>query len=149
MKKHILEQYVDLQGEERDLLRRIQTVSDQIQRMETDGYMVADSVTCGRKGKKPLGTHRIQGFPYPDYISKRAKLRTYKMQLELADQKLLELLSEVEKWVQDVPDSRMRKIVRYRYIDGCNWVQVAHRIGGDSTNESCRKACERYLLAEK
>lgn len=149
MEKHILEQYVDLQGEERDLLRRIQTVSDQIQNMETDGYMVADSVTCGRKGKKPLGTQKIQGFPYPDYVNKRAKLRTYKMQLELADQKLLELLSEVEKWVQDVPDSRMRKIVRYRYIDGCNWVQVAHRIGGDSTNESCRKACERYLLAEK
>lgn len=149
MEKHILEQYVDLQTEERDLLRRIQSVSDQIRNMETEGYMVADSVTCGRKGKKPLGTKKIQGFPYPDYISKRAKLRTYKMQLELADQKMLELLSEVELWIQEIPDSRIRKIIRYRFVDGCSWTKVAYRMGGCHTEESCRKACERYLLEKK
>ena len=145
MEKHILEQYVDLQTEERDLLRRIQSVSDQIRNMETEGYMVADSVTCGRKGKKPLGTKKIQGFPYPDYISKRAKLRTYKMQLELADQKMLELLSEVELWIQEIPDSRIRKIIRYRFIDGCSWTKVAYRMGGGHTADGCRMAVERFL----
>lgn len=148
MEKHILEQYVDLQTEERDLQRRIQSVSDQIRNMETEGYMVADSVTCGRKGKKPLGTKKIQGFPYPDYISKRAKLRTYKMQLELADQKMLELLSEVELWIQEIPDSRIRKIIRYRFIDGCSWTKVAYRMGGCHTADGCRMAVERFL-AEK
>lgn len=148
MQKHILEQYTDVQAEERDLQRRIQSVTDQLMSMEIQGYMVADSVTCGKKGKKPLGTKRIQGFPLPEYERKKASLKTYKLQLELADSKLLELLSEVEKYIQGIEDGRIRRIIRYRYVDNCSWVQVAHRMGGRHTADSCRMACERYLLEE-
>lgn len=148
MHKHILEQYTDVQQEEKDLQRRIQSVTDQLMSMEMKGYMVADSVTCGRKGKKPLATRRIQGFPLPEYERKNESLKTYKLQLELADGRLLQLLSEVEKYIQGIDDGRMRRIMRYRYVDNCSWVQVAHRMGGQHTDESCRKACERYLLEE-
>lgn len=145
MQKHILEQYTHAQAEEKDLVRRIQSVSDQLLNIETRGYLVADSVTCGKRGKKPLGIRRIQGFPVPEYERKRASLKTYKLQLELADEKLLELLNAVEEYIQGIEDSRMRRIMRYRYIDGLSWVQVAHRMGGHHTEESCRKTHDRFL----
>lgn len=52
MEKHILEQYTDLREEEQDLNRRIQLVEDQLAKMEEKGYVVSDSVTCGKKGSK-------------------------------------------------------------------------------------------------
>lgn len=145
MEKHILEQYIDAQGEERDLVRRIQSVSDKLLNMEMSGYMVADSVTCGKRGKKSLGSRRIQGFPIPEYDRKKESLRTYKLQLELADMKLLKLLNQVEDYIETIEDSRIRRIMRYRYIDDLNWVQVALRMGKNHTAESCRKAHDRAL----
>lgn len=145
MEKHILEQYTDLQQEERDMMRRIQSVSDKLLNMEMSGYMVADSVTCGKKGKKPLGTRRIQGFPVPEYEKKRTALKTYKLQLQLLDDKLLQMLTDVEEYIQSIEDSRIRRIIRYRYIDDLSWVQVAHRMGGKHTADSCRMAHDRFL----
>ena len=49
MKKHILEQYTDMQEEHKDLLRRIRRLDDQIAKMEESGYTVADSVACGKQ----------------------------------------------------------------------------------------------------
>ena len=40
-----------------------------------------------------------------------------------------------------------RRIFELRYIDGCNWVQVARRIGGGNTAESVRKRHNRYIRA--
>ena len=149
MEKHILEQYTDLQAEERNLARRIQSLNDKILNMERGGYMVADSVTCGRRGKKPLGTRKIQGFPLPEYNHNKECLKTYKLQLELADTKLLELLKEVEEYIEGIEDSRIRRIMRYRYVDNLSWVQVAHRMGIKHTAEGCRQAVERYLGIRK
>ena len=149
MEKHILEQYVDIQAEEKDLVRRIQSVTDQLANMEQSGYRVADSLTYGRRGKKPLGTKKIQGFPYPEYDKKRELLERYKYQLEVADKKLLKLLDEVEVYIQEIEDGRIRRIFRYRYLDGLSWIQVAHRMGGKHTAESCRLAHERFLGTRK
>lgn len=52
MERHILEQYTDVQREEKDIAKRIERLEDEIQKMEMNGYMVADSVTCGKKRKE-------------------------------------------------------------------------------------------------
>lgn len=148
LEKHILEQYTDMQEEEKDLVRRIDRINTQIEKMEETGYMVADSVSCGKRGKKPLGTKKIQGFPYPEYDRKKSILKTYRLQLELMDQKLLELLQKVEEYISSIEDSRMRRIFRYRYIDGMNWVQISHRIKS-LTADGCRSAHDRYLGIKK
>lgn len=149
VQKHILEQYTDLQKEEKDLARRIASLEIKIQEMEEKGYTVGDSVTCGKRGKKPLGTRRIQGFPHPEYSQKKGRLKTYKLQLELADQKLLCLLTEIEEYIQSIEDSRMRRILRHRYVDNMTWQQVAVQMGGNNTADGCRMEHERYLLKEK
>lgn len=145
MEKHILEQYTDLQAEEKNLVQRIQSIDSQLLNMEMKGCMVADSVTCGKRGKKPLGTKKIQGFPFPEYERKKELLKTYKLQLQLADEKLLQMLNNVEKYIESIGESRIRNIMRYKYVDGLNWIQVAHRMGKKYTSESCRKLHDRFL----
>lgn len=149
MEKHILEQYTDMREEERDLVRRIQSIDAKLLNMEMEGYIVADSVTCGKKGKKPLGTRMIKGFPFPEYERKRELLKTYKLQLQLSDAKLLDMLNQVEEYLEGIKDSRIRRIMRYRYIDDLSWVQVAHRMGGQHTADGCRNAHDRFLGMRK
>lgn len=145
MEKHILEQYTDLQAEEKNLVQRIQSIDSQLLNMEMKGCMVADSVTCGKRGKKSLGIKKIQGFPIPEYERKKELLKTYKLQLQLADEKLLQLLNDVEKYIESIADSRIRSIMRYKYVDNLNWTQVAHRMGKKHTADSCRMVHDRFL----
>ena len=149
MKKHILEQYTDMQEERKDLLRRIRRLDDQIAKMEETGYTVADSVACGKKGKKAIRTVKVEGFPHPDYERKRALLRRYKAKLKLFEEDLLEKQIEVEEYIQSIEDSRIRRIMRYRYLDNLTWQQVAHRMGKHHTAEGCRSAHDRFLGIKK
>lgn len=145
IEKHILEQYTDMQEERRDLLRRIRKLDDQIAKMEETGYTVADSVACGKKGKKAIKTVKVEGFPHPDYERKRALLRRHKAKLKLFEEELLEKQIEVEEYIQSIEDSRIRRIMRYRYLDNLTWQQVANRMGKGYTKDYCRIAHDRFL----
>ena len=149
IEKHILEQYTDMQEEHKDILRRIRRIEDQIAKMEESGYTVADSVACGKKGKKAIKTVKVEGFPHPDYERKRALLRRYKAKLKLFEEELLEKQIEVEEYIQSIEDSRIRRIMRYRYLDNLTWQQVAHRMGKHHTAEGCRSAHDRFLGIKK
>lgn len=138
-----------MQEEHKDLLRRIQRLDDQIAKMEESGYTVADSVACGKKGKKAIRTVKVEGFPHPDYERKRALLRRYKAKLKLFEEDLLEKQIEVEEYIQSIEDSRIRRIMRYRYLDNLTWQQVAHRMGKHHTAEGCRSAHDRFLGIKK
>ena len=148
IEKHILEQYTDMQEEHKDLLRRIRRLDDQIAKMEESGYTVADSVACGKKGTKAIKTVKVEGFPHPDYERKRALLRRYKAKLKLFEEDLLKKQIEVEEYIQSIEDSRIRRIMRYRYIDNLTWQQVATRMGKGYTKDYCRITHDRFLAAE-
>lgn len=51
---------------------------------------------------------------------------------------------QVEEWLQIIP-GRMQRIVRYRYLNGLTWDQVAARMGRTATADSVRMECERFL----
>lgn len=144
MDKDILRQYTDLQQEISDLQKRVDQKETLIAKMERKGYVVKDAV----KGTRPdgtIGSITIEGFPYPDYTRQKSLLHTSKLQMQLKLDKLLELTNDVEKFIDGIPDSRTRRIFRHRYLDNMTWVQVAHCIGKNATDESCRKAHDRFL----
>lgn len=149
VKKHILQQFVDLQQENKDLQRRILQLKDEIYRLERDTGMVADTVHCGKKGKKTLATVRIEGFPQKEYQSKKQSLKRYLRKLELANDQLIDLLSMVEEYIEAIDDSRIRRIMRHRYVDDMTWTQVARQMGNNSTAESCRKEHDRFLKRDR
>ena len=66
-------------------------------------------------------------------------------QMEEARKRLDSLLLDLEESIQQVEDSRIRRILRFRYVDGLSWVQVACQMGGKNTADSCRMALKNYL----
>ena len=141
--KHILEQYVDLQTEIKYLADKIDRVERRLYDLSHD--MVSDSVTKGKKGKKPLGTVKISGFPEEEYSRNRNKLLLYRMKMDLFRDELTRELLEVEEYIESIEDSRVRTIIRLRYIEGMTWQQVADYIGGEHTEDSVRKAAGRFF----
>lgn len=144
MTKNILIQYSDLREEIKDLRGRINKLEDQIRKIEAAGAVI-DSVKGGEGG---IQNYKIQGFPYPEYSRKRSRLYLNKAQLENAELELLELTNEVEDYIQSLTDSRIRRIIRFRFMDDLRWYQVAQKMGGRTTEESVRKEFERFM-AEK
>ena len=61
------------------------------------------------------------------------------------EEKLLELTNQAEEYINSIEDSRMRRIVQYRILDGLSWYEVADRMGGKATSDSCRMYFERFL----
>jgi hypothetical protein len=140
--KDILVQYCDLREEVKDIRRRVEKYENEIQRIEDERY-VADSVTGGYGG---IQHYTIKGFPYPDYSRKKTRLYLNKAQLENAEPELLDMTNQVEEYIQSIDDSRIRRILRYRYIDDMPWNEVAMNMGGKKTTaDSVRMEHNRYL----
>ena len=145
MEKWALMQYAELVKEREDVRRRLRRTEARLTKIEEDGFLVADSVTCGKRGKKPLGTKVIRGIPFSELGELMRRLGIQKAQLEKAEAKVTEGVKAAEDFIQGVTDSRMRRLLRYRYLDGLGWTEVAVRMGGRHTADGCRMAVERYL----
>ena len=143
MDKDILVQYTDLQEEIRDIRRRAERARGQMERLETEGT-VLDAVK-GTRQDGTFGSIRIEGFPYADYEKRRRSLQSYLLKLAEMEEKLLELTNQAEEYINSIEDSRMRRIVQYRILDGLSWYEVADRMGGKATSEGCRKYFERFF----
>lgn len=143
MDKDILVQYTDLQEEIRDIRQRVERASGQMERLETEGT-VLDAVK-GTRQDGTFGSIRIEGFPYADYEKRRRSLQNYLLKLADMEEKLLELTNQAEEYINSIEDSRMRRIVQYRILDGLSWYEVADRMGGKATSEGCRKYFERFF----
>lgn len=143
MDKDILVQYTDLQEEIKDIRRRAERVRNQMERLGTRGTVI-DAVK-GTRQDGTFGCIRIEGFPYADYEKRRKSLQSYLLKLEEMEERLLELTNKAEEYINSIEDSRMRRIVQYRIMDGLSWHEVADRMGGKATSEGCRKYFDRFF----
>ena len=148
--KSILVQLCSLKKERIDLKRRIERTEHELDKMNQEGYFVSDSVTCGKKGRKPLKTKTIQGFPYPEYNRRQRYKELYKNQLEHTLEKIERDIYKAEQYIENIPDSRVRRIVRYKCLDdSLSWISIANKMGGNHTADSCRAAFERVIGIKK
>ncbi len=51
----------------------------------------------------------------------------------------------LERYIADIPDSLTRQIFALRFVNGLSWIQVAFSIGGNTTEDSVKKICYRYI----
>lgn len=139
--KEILTQYADLQQECKEVRGKIEKLERQIKKIERDGNVI-DKVRGGDGG---LQSFKIEGFPYPEYSRKKTLLYARKATLSELEMELLETLNEVETFIASVKDSHMRRIISLRVVDGLSWNEVADHIGGGNTEDSTRKAFNRFM----
>ena len=62
------------------------------------------------------------------YVRKQKIRARYQQLLEKKEVELLELIIQVEEYIQTIPKSELRIMFRLYYIDGLTWLQVAHRM---------------------
>lgn len=140
MDKDILIQYSDLVEEVKDLRRRIEKLQDNIDKL----VPVKDSVKGTRKDGT-IGSITVSGYPVPAYYRYKNQLEKREAALRKKEAELLELVNTVEEYITGISDSKMRRILRYRYIDNLNWVQVAVRMGKKYTADGCRMLHNRFF----
>lgn len=96
------------------------------------------------------GSPRFDGMPHSK--SNVSKVERYAE--EIADlgaiiaakqQQCIHERNRLERYVNDIDDSRLRMLFKLRFVNGLQWPQVAAHIGGNNTAKSVSKACYRYL----
>lgn len=148
--KAILIEYADMKEEIKDLRRRIENDRRELDRLKQT--IVTDSVSCGRKGKKPLRTVKIQGTPKMAIQRKQKAYERRIARLEQLEADLLEKQEQVEEYIESIPISKIRMMFQFYYIDGLTWEMVAMRMNYafpkkriPFTKDSCRMAHNRFL----
>ena len=71
-------------------------------------------------------------------------LRIREVKLSELETMVLRKINQIETFIASIEDSQMRVIVRLRMIEGYSWVQIAHKIKGN-TEDSVKKAFYRYI----
>ena len=127
--KYLIGQLNDLKAEIEEKEIKIQELQREIEKMNQSNYLESDSVSCGKKGKKSLGTVRITGFPYPYYEQKKRLLEKRIHNLADRQQKLLELITVIEEKIEEVSDSKVRRILSLRYVEGLKLKEIEERTG--------------------
>lgn len=139
--KQVLNQYNDLVAEIHDLEEKIAKIRKELDKIEQQGAVV-DTVSGGYGGTQHF---RIEGFPYPEYDKKRHLLKIREAQLVSYQIQQMELVNEIERFLQNVDDAAMRRIIDYRIVRQLSWNRVADLMGGDATEDSVRIAFSRFM----
>lgn len=139
--KTVLKQYIDLQEEIKETEERIKKTEKQIEKIEKEGTVI-DSVTGGNGG---IQRYKIEGFPCMEYGKLKERLYMRKATLQSLENELIDKIGEVETFIASIEDSRMRRIVSFRFIDGMTWEQVGINMGGGNNADTMKKAFYRFM----
>ena len=72
-----------------------------------------------------------------------------KSEIERVQIELDRVEQEISGYIETIPDIQTRLIFRLRFLRCMTWDEVADTIGGHNTVSGVKKACYRYLDAEK
>lgn len=136
----VLSQYSNIKKEIDELQQKIKRLENEIDKIE-QGEMVIDTVSGGNGGTQH---YKIEGVPLPEYSRKKTLLYSRKTTLQLLEDDLLEKTNAVEEFIASVDDSRMRRIINLRFLEGKTWQQIATIIGGN-TEGSVKMAFQRFV----
>ena len=141
--KRELRQYLSLRKESQDIAESIRRLEEKLDALDAE----SDVVACGRKGKKALGTVRITGFPERKYQDMKRRLMHKIMRNKVIKAEIDEQIDAVEEYINSIKDSEVRRILRFRCLEDkvLSWQQVANRMGGMYTADSCRMILKRYM----
>lgn len=148
--KNVLIQYVEMKEEIKDLRRRIHENERELAKLEN--MIVTDSVTRGKRGKKPLGTVKITGRPTAAIALKQKLLKKRNDRLTALEAELLELTNQAEEYIETIPKSELRIMFRFYFLDGMSYLKVAKQMNRmfpkreiKYTDENVKKRIQRYF----
>lgn len=131
-----LEQFMDKTKEIKILENRILEIQQEAEEC------VSDTVRASSKSF-PYTQHtvRITGID----MKKRERVNRVREKLIRRKTALYHELEEIENFIEDVEDSKVRLIIELRYIKGMSWNMVAQKVYGYPNGDTARKKIKRYF----
>ena len=140
--KNVLEQYSSIKKEIADLERMITESNGKIKKYEKQ--VVSDTVT-GTRADGTTGPIKITGIAQ-QYIDRENELNEKRVRKMCRNkERLKKLIVEAEEYIENIPDSEIRRIARWRYLEELSWRQVAVRMGKKYSEDYCRIKMDRFL----
>ena len=150
MDKNILEQYLEIKGEIRDLHERIDRDQRRLERIKKEG-LVSDTVRGTRKDGT-IGPIKITGYPLPEVEQVKNMIKKRVLKLHILEDELQEAVNAVDDFIEKIPKSDLRQIFRLYYLDDLTWAAVAINMNyrfpnrrTKYTEDNCRIRHDRYL----
>ena len=150
MDKNILEQYLEIKGEIRDLHERIDRDQRRLERIKKEG-LVSDTVRGTRKDGT-IGPIKITGYPLPEVDQVKNMIKRRVLKLHILEDELQEAVNAVDDFIEKIPKSDLRQIFRLYYLDDLTWAAVAINMNyrfpnrrTKYTEDNCRIRHDRYL----
>ena len=150
MDKNILEQYMELKVEIQDLRDRIDKDERRLKKIDKEG-VVSDTVK-GTRNDGTFGPIKITGYPLPEHDWVKNMIRKRVAKLHILEENLLDMVNEVDDFIENIPKSDLRTMFRLYYLDDMTWAAVAINMNYrfpkkriKYTEDSCRKRHNRYL----
>lgn len=137
MDKAILQAYIDA-------CELMEETEKEIQKLNRKKKTIIQTNVTGSMHEFPyVKQHfKIQGTAFT--VKEDSNLRYEEKLLEQQKAKAEQVKLQVEEWMLTIP-SRMQRIIRYRYLEGMAWKQVATRMGRKATENSVKKEFERFM----
>ena len=135
--KSILQEYIDA-------CELVKETEKEIQKLNRKKKTIIQTNVKGSMHEFPyVEQHfKVQGTTFSGKDDSR--LRYGEKLLEQQKARAEQIRLQVEEWMLTIP-SRMQRIVKYRYLEGLSWGQVAINIGRKASADSVRKELGRFL----
>ena len=107
--------------------------------------IVVDSVK-GSSASYPYIQHNcvIEGLDNKKIIANKKSRNKYKKQIKNKEFKLIKLITNLEYELNNVEDSEIRRIIRHKYEENLNWIQIMFKMNYDSESKAKMKL-KRFL----
>lgn len=147
MDKEVLIQYCEMKEEIKDLRKRIQKLDKFLEHPP----VVSDTVRGSRRDGT-IGPIKITGIPNPEYVRKEKLRERYRRLMENKEAELLELTCQAEEYIESIPKSEMRSMMRFSIIDDLSNAKVAECMNRmfpkrrvKYTDENVKKRIQRFF----
>lgn len=137
MDKTILQDYIDA-------CELVKETEAEIRKLDRKKRTVVQTNVKGSSPDFPyIPQHfKIQGTTFN--VKDDSQLRYEEKALAQRKARAEEVRRQVDEWLLTVP-IRMQRIIRYRYLEGLAWEQVAARMGRRATADSVRMELNNFL----
>lgn len=142
-----LTKYKHMKERKKEIEKKINNLKKQIEKIKEEGT-VKDKVRGGLGGTQSFC---IEGFPIPQYDRLILALETKKATWKELYVQIEEAETNIELFLANITleNPAMARIIDMRFIKDMTWKEIAICIGGKATEDSIKKAFERFMKKQK
>lgn len=146
MDREAIRDYVALRKECDENMKRIERLRDEIDNMTPNTQAISDTVTKGKKGKRSLGTVKIESEQdYRNINRRKSELYRRLAKWHVQTGAIADEIAEIESMIAEVRDPDTRRLLCFACLDGKNWREVSEAMGEGWSEEACRQRYSRFI----